>query len=132
MWVPFSTINYCLPSWYIKYIKIDNKTLYDPKTLREGRRYWGAGVAIPPPPLPRTFLHSKKKKRNQREKRKTFKAENIERLSPKSKCYCFSHSRASRVQSFFWLANHGGRQYLSMFHGSSTLKSISPALLGNH
>ena len=64
---------------------------------------------------PPTFLHSKKKKGKQREKRKGFKAETIKRLSPRSKYYCFNHSRASRIQKFF--------------HGPSTLKSISPALI---
>ena len=29
----------------------------------------------------------------------------------------------------FLSANHGGRQYFSVFHGLPTLKSISPALL---
>ena len=45
-----------------------------------------------------------------------------------SKYYCFSHSRASRIQKFFLSANHGGQQYFSVFHGPLTLKSISPAL----
>ena len=77
---------------------------------------------------PPTFLCSKKKKGKQKEKRRTFKAETIKRLSPRSKCYCFSHCRVSRSQNFFWSANHGSRQYLSVFHGPSTLKSIMPAL----
>ena len=75
-----------------------------------------------------TFLQAKRKKENKGKKRKTFKAETIKRLSPSSKCYCFSHSRASRIQNFFLSPNHGGRLYLSVFHGPSTLKSISPAL----
>ena len=50
---------------------------------------------------PPTFLCSKKKKGRQREKRKGFKAETIKRLSPRSKYYCFSHSRASRIWKFF-------------------------------
>ena len=88
---------------------------------------WGEGHGTP------TFLRSKKKKGKQWEKRKTFKAETIKRLSPRSKCYCFSHSRASRIQKFFWSAKHGGRQYLSVFHGPSALKSILPVLLiGNN
>ena len=94
----------------------------------------------PPPPAPfsptifhththtHTILCSENKKGKQRKKRKSFKAETIKRLSPRSKCYCFSHSRASRIQKFFLPANHGGRQYFSAFHGPSTLKSISPAL----
>ena len=61
-----------------------------------------------------TFLCSENKKGKQRKKRKSFKAETIKRLSPKSKCYCFSHSRASRIQKFFLPANHGGRQYFSV------------------
>ena len=90
------------------------------------------GVPCPPPQYTHThthtFLCSKKKKGRQREKRKGFKAETIKRLSPRSKCYCFNHSRASRIQKFFLLVNHGGRQYISVFHGLPTLKSISPAL----
>ena len=66
-----------------------------------------------------TLLCSKKKKRETGKK---------ERLSPKSKCYCFSHSRASRLETYFSSANHGGQQYVSVFHGPSTLKSILPAL----
>ena len=27
-----------------------------------------------------------------------------------SKCYCFSHSTAPRMQNVFWSANHGDRQ----------------------
>ena len=60
---------------------------------------------------------------------KSFKAETIKRLSPKSKCYCFSHCKASRIQKFSLSANHGGQQYFSVFHGPSTLKCISPALI---
>ena len=52
----------------------------------------GGGVggrgAMPPSLL--TFWVAKRKKGN-REKRNSFKAETIERLSPRSKCYCFSH-----------------------------------------
>ena len=50
-------------------------------------------------------------------------------MSPRLKCYYFSHSRASRIQKFFFSDNHGGQQYFSMFHGPSTLKSISGALI---
>ena len=56
------------------------------------------------------------------------KVETIKRLSPRLKCYCFSHSGAPRIQSFFLSANHDGRQYFPLFLGPSTLKSISPAL----
>ena len=47
------------------------------------------------PPL--TILRSKKKKGRQKQKRKGFKAETIKRLPSRSKYYCFSHSRASRI-----------------------------------
>ena len=77
---------------------------------------------------PLTFLSSKRKKRRQRQKRKGFKVEAIKRLSPRSKYYCFSHARASRIGTFFMSANHGGRQLFPVFHGPPTLKSISPAL----
>ena len=65
------------------------------------------------------------RKKEKRKKRKTSKAETIKRLSPMSKYYYFSHSRASSIQKFFSSANHGGSQYFSVFHSSSTLKSIS-------
>ena len=87
----------------------------------------GPATQPPPPPPPQLFCVTKKKKRKQRKARKTFKAETIKRLSPRSKLYCLSHSRASRIQNFFWSANHGGQQYFTVFHGLSTLKSISPA-----
>ena len=67
-----------------------------------------------------TFVRSKKKKERQSKKRKSFKAETIKkRLSTRSTCYFFSHNRASRIKKVFLLANHGGRQYFSVFHGSS-------------
>ena len=75
------------------------------------------------------FPQEQQKEKRGTKKRKSFKAETIKRLSPRSKCYCFSHSRASRIQKFFLTANHGGRYYFSVFHGPSTLRSISPALL---
>ena len=78
------------------------------------------------PPLPHFFFRSKKKIGGKRKKRKSFKAKTIKRLSPRSRCYYFSHSRASRIEKFFLSANHGGRHSSSVFHGPSTLKSISP------
>ena len=68
-----------------------------------------------PPPSP-IFPCSKKKKGKQRKARKTFKAETIKRLSLRLKLYCLSHSRESRIQKFFLSANHGVRQYFSIFH----------------
>ena len=75
-----------------------------------------------------TFLRSKKKKGKQRKKRKSLKAETIKRLLPRSKYYCFSDFRVSRIRKFFLSANHGSRQYFSVFHGRPTLKSILPVL----
>ena len=62
---------------------------------------------LPPPPPHPTFLVWEKEKGKLREKRTIFKAETIERLSPRSKCYYFSHCRVSRIQKFFLSANHG-------------------------
>ena len=79
--------------------------------------------------VPPIFLRSKNKKGKQGEKRKSFKAETIKRLSPKLKYYCSSHFKASGIQKKkLFSANHGGGQFFSEFHGPSTLKSISPAL----
>ena len=80
---------------------------------------------MPPPPL---FCEAKRKRRNKEIKERLSKQK---RLSPRLKCYCFSYSRASRTQKFFCWANRGGQQYLSVFHGPSTLKSISPVLLNS-
>ena len=50
---------------------------------------------------PSTFWRSeKKKKQKQRKKRKGFEASTIKSLSLRSKCYCFSHSRESKIQKF--------------------------------
>ena len=60
-------------------------------------RIYSVNAPCPPP----HFLCSKKKKGKQRKARKAFKAETIKRLSLRSKLYCFSHSRASRIQILF-------------------------------
>ena len=57
---------------------------------------------------------------NKGKSRKDFKVEAIKRLSPRLKCYCFSHSRAPRIQNFFLSANHGGLQYFPVFLGPYT------------
>ena len=60
----------------------------------QGRRHWGG----PGGPCPSShFFVLQKKKGKQRKARKTFKAETIKRLSLRSKLYCLSHSRASRI-----------------------------------
>ena len=92
-------------------------------------RFLNTGPATPGGPGghgPRLFFRIKKKIGKKRKKRKSFKAKTIKRLSPRSKCYYFSHSRASRIQRFSLSANHSGRHSFSVFHGPSTLKSISP------
>ena len=94
-----------------------------PATKGRGGGWGGSGGNDPP-----TFLRNKKKKKKQRKKTKSFNAEANKRLSPKSKCYCFSHSWAPRIQKFFLSANHDRLQYFWVFHGPSALKSISPAL----
>ena len=68
-----------------------------------------------------TFLCSKNKKGKQRENRKSVKAETIKRLSPRSKCYCFSNVYCFILECLEF-------KYFSVFHGSFTLKSISSAL----
>ena len=64
----------------------------------QGRRHRGRGTGGDDT---LTFLLSKKKKGKQRKKWNSFKAETIKRLSPRSKCYCFSHSTASKIQKIF-------------------------------
>ena len=67
-----------------------------------------------------TFLRSKMKKMKQRKKRKSFKAETIKRLSPKSKCYCFSHSRVSKIKTLSC--------WSTMVSGNTFQCSIAPSL----
>ena len=55
----------------------------------------GGGEAWPP-----LFCGAKRKNGNKVKSRTDFKAETIKRLSPRLKCYCFSHSRAPRIQNF--------------------------------
>ena len=68
----------------------------------QGQRHGRGGVGGPCPPSPQ--------KENGKPKRKItiFKAETIERLSPRSKCHCFSHSRVSRIQKIFLSATMAG------------------------
>ena len=53
-----------------------------------------------------TFLQSKREV-TQRKQINGLKTKTIKRLSPRTKRYCFSHSRASRIQISFLSANHG-------------------------
>ena len=60
----------------------------------------GGPCPTPPPPLPLHFIAQQKKKKRENKGKKEFKVENIKRLSPRSKCYFISHSRATRIQNF--------------------------------
>ena len=59
-----------------------------------------------PPPVPLFSFCVAKRKKGNKGKKETFKAETIKRLSLMSKCHCFSHSRASRIQKFFLVADN--------------------------
>ena len=72
-----------------------------------------------------------KEKRETKGKKKTFKAETIKRLSPRSKCYCFSHSRASRIQRFFCWSSLVADSTCQCSMAPPLWKSISPALSTN-
>ena len=105
------------------------------ETLRAGDTRGVGGLCQPPLPThththtyTHTFLRGKNEKQKQMEKRKDFKAKTIKRLSPRSKFYCLSHFRASKTQKKILSANNVDRQYFSVFHGPSTMKSISEAL----
>ena len=67
------------------------------------------------------FCRAKIKKRKQRKKRKSSEAETIKRLSPRSKCYCFSNVYCFILERLEF-------KYFSVFHNPSNLKSISLAL----
>ena len=80
--------------------------------LKQGRQHWtGPGgpclslLHVLPPLL---FCIGKRKGKQRKIER--FIAETIKKLSPRQKCYCFSHSRASRIQTFFLSVNQGGWQ----------------------
>ena len=70
------------------------------------------------PPL---FYVAKIKKGNKEKERKSFKVETIKRLSPRSKCYCFSNV-------YCFILERLEIKFFSVFHDPSTLKSISLAL----
>ena len=73
---------------------------------RQHRAVGGGEHASTHTPPPQIFCIAKRKKGNKGIK--GFKAETIKRLSPRSKSYCFSHSRSSEIQTFFLSANRGG------------------------
>ena len=58
-------------------------------------------------------------------KQKYFKTEVFQNIS---KCHCFNHSRAFRIQKVLLSPYHVDRQKFSVFHDPSTLTSILPAL----
>ena len=59
---------------------------------------------------PHFCLAKRKNCRKGKKKRKSLNTDTIKRLSPRTKCYCFSHSRASRTQFFFLSVIHVCRQ----------------------
>ena len=76
-------------------------------------------VLIMPPAL--LFCGAKMKNENKRKKWKSLKEKTIKKLSPRSKCHCFSNVYCFVLERLEF-------KYFSVFHGLSTLKSISPAL----
>ena len=68
---------------------------------------------------PQTFCLAKIKKGSKGKKAKSFKAETIKRLSPRSKCYCFSNVYCFILERLEFKS-------FSVFHDPSTLNSISP------
>ena len=77
-----------------------------------------AGLATPESGEPRVhtspnththFSIAKTKKENKG--KKSFKKEAIKKLSLRSKWYCFSHSRASRIQELFLSASYSYQQW---------------------
>ena len=87
---------------------------------------------MPAPPHAHTHTHTLfyiAKTKMVNKGKKSFRKEAIKRLSLRSKCYCFSHFRASRIQQLFLSANYSYQQYFSLFDSPSTLKSISSTLL---
>ena len=58
-------------------------------------------LGAPHAPLSPRFSLTKRRKGNKEKKRNSFKAETIQKLSPRSKCYCFSYPRASTIQEFY-------------------------------
>ena len=63
--------------------------------MQDRRHQETGGPSAPPPSSVHFFCKTK-------EKRKGFKTETIKKLLSGSKCYCFSHSRGSKIQNFFF------------------------------
>ena len=105
----FSTWKIFMRNGYSKGITIGFNAylfhIYSKRSIwqEQGQRHWrgwggrGGRKDIAPP----IFSEQKGKKGEKRKKRKTFKAETLKSLSLSSKCYCFSHSWATRIQIFF-------------------------------
>ena len=85
----------------------------------------GGGGHRPPPP----FFCVAKKKENQ-EKKERFSKQKLLKGCHQDQNFAVLAilDCLDCLEKCFLLANHGGRQYFSVFHGPCTLKSISPAL----
>ena len=67
----------------------------------------GGGEVCPP------LLFWVAKKKGETKEKRSFK---VKKLSPRSQYYWFSHSGASIIQNIFLKADHGSRQYFSVFY----------------
>ena len=108
------------------------------ENLFRARDTKGARGPCPPTSTPlhththtHTFLYSKKKKGKQGKKERFSKQKLLKSCHQGQNVTVLAilESRVSRIQKIFLSATHGSQQYFSVFHGPSTLKSISPALL---
>ena len=93
--------------WFeIHLIKSSVKTKSVDKTrpVKAGSR---GGEVCPP------LLFWVAKKKGETKEKRSFK---VKRLSPRSQYYWFSHSGASIIQNIFLKADHGSRQYFSVFY----------------
>ena len=74
--------------------KVTSLQINQNKLEQNGRRN---NIVVSGPATPEGEAGGAMPQRDKEQKRKGFKAETIKRLSPRSKYYCFSHSRASRI-----------------------------------
>ena len=84
----------------------ENEICWQNKAGKSGEPVGGGEVC---PPL----LFWVAKKKGETKEKRSFK---VKRLSPRSQYYWFSHSGASIIQNIFLKADHGSRQYFSVFY----------------